>query len=132
MVDGKQVVEGVVTRASRYGFAETLARLRSALARRQLEIFAWFDHSGAAKRVGLTMPDTQVVVFGNPKSGTPLMLASPLVALDLPLRVLVADDNGHAVLSFLSPAYLAKRYGFPPNLVSNIAGIETIVDEVVA
>jgi uncharacterized protein (DUF302 family) len=132
MVDGKQVVEGVVTRASRYGFAETLARLRSALARRQLEIFAWFDHSGAAKRVGLTMPDTQVVVFGNPKSGTPLMLASPLVALDLPLRVLVADDNGHAVLSFLSPAYLAKRYGIPPNLVSNIAGIETIVDEVVA
>ncbi len=132
MVDGKQVVEGVVTRASRYGFAETLARLRRALARRQLEIFAWFDHSGAAKRVGLTMPDTQVVVFGNPKSGTPLMLASPLVALDLPLRVLVADDNGHAVLSFLSPAYLAKRYGIPPNLVSNIAGIETIVDEVIA
>jgi uncharacterized protein (DUF302 family) len=131
-VDGKQVVEGVVTRASRYGFAETLARLRSALARRQLEIFAWFDHSGAAKRVGLTMPDTQVVVFGNPKSGTPLMLASPLVALDLPLRVLVADDNGHAVVSFLSPAYLVKRYGIPPNLVSNIAGIETIVDEVVA
>jgi uncharacterized protein (DUF302 family) len=132
MVDGTQVVEGVVTRASRYGFAETLARLRSALARRQLEIFASFDHSGAAKRVGLTMPDTQVVVFGNPKSGTPLMLASPLVALDLPLRVLVADDNGHAVLSFLSPAYLAKRYGIPPNLVSNIAGIETIVDEVIA
>jgi uncharacterized protein (DUF302 family) len=132
MADGKQVVEGVVTRASRYGFAETLARLRSALARRQLEIFASFDHSGAAKRVGLTMPDTQVVVFGNPKSGTPLMLASPLVALDLPLRVLVADDNGHAVLSFLSPAYLGKRYGLPPNLVTNIAGIETIVDEVIA
>jgi uncharacterized protein (DUF302 family) len=60
------------------------------------------------------------------------MLASPLVALDLPLRVLVADDNGHAVVSFLSPAYLVKRYGIPPNLVSNIAGIETIVDEVVA
>src|SRR5260370_28554416 len=124
--------EGVVTRPSAYGFAETLARLDRALERRQLEIFAWFDHSGAAKRVGLTMPDTQVVVFGNPKSGTPLMLASPLVALDLPLRVLVADDNGHAVLSFLSPAYLAKRYGIPPNLVSNIAGIETIVDEVIA
>jgi uncharacterized protein (DUF302 family) len=132
MVDGKQVVEGVVTRASRYGFAETLARLRSALARRQLEVFASFDHSGSAKRVGLTMPDTQVVVFGNPRSGTPLMVAAPLVALDLPLRVLVADDNGHAVLSFLSPAYLAKRYGIPPNLVTNIAGIETIVDEVIA
>ena len=125
-------VEGVVTRPSVYGFAETLARLRAALLRRQLEIFAWFDHSGAAKRVGLTMPDTQVVVFGNPKSGTPLMLAAPLVALDLPLRVLVADDGGHALVSFPSPAYLAERYGIPPDLVKNIAGIETIVEEVVA
>jgi uncharacterized protein (DUF302 family) len=124
--------EGVVTRSSAHGFAETLARLRSALARRQLEIFAWFDHSGAAKRVGLTMPDTQVVVFGNPKSGTPLMLASPLVALDLPLRVLVADEGGHIVLSYLSPAFLAERYGIPADLVENIAGIEAIIDEVIA
>jgi uncharacterized protein (DUF302 family) len=132
MVDRKKVVEGVVTRVSRYGFAETLARLQNALERRQLEIFARFDHSSAAKRVGLTMPDTQVVVFGNPKSGTPLMLASPLVALELPLRVLVADDGGHAVVSYISPAYLAERYGIPPDLVKNIAGIEGIVDEVVA
>jgi uncharacterized protein (DUF302 family) len=125
-------IEGVVTRSSRSGFKETLARLEAELQRRQLEIFARFDHSGAARRVGLTMPDTQVIVFGNPKSGTPLMLASPLVALDLPLRVLISDDGGHAVLSYLSPAYLAQRYGIPSNLVKNIAGIETIVDEVVA
>jgi uncharacterized protein (DUF302 family) len=125
-------VEGVVTRPSAYGFAETLARLDSALQRRQLEIFARFDHSGAARRVGLPMPDTQVVVFGNPKSGTPLMLASPLVALDLPLRVLVADDGGHVVLSYVAPSYLAERYRIPPELVKNIAGIEKIVDEVVA
>lgn len=124
--------EGVVTRPSAYGFAETLARLRSTLLRRQLEIFAWFDHSGAASRVGLTMPDTQVVVFGNPRSGTPLMLAAPLVALDLPLRVLVSDDGGHAVVSYLSPSYLAERYGIPPDLVKNISGVETIVDEIVA
>src|ERR1700736_5034913 len=132
MVDGRKVVEGVVTRPSAYGFAETLARLQSALERRQLEIFARFDHSGAARRVGLTMPDTQVVVFGNPKSGTPLMLASPSVALDLPLRVLVSEDGGHTVLSYLSPSYLAERYGIPPDLVKNIAGIQQIVDEVVA
>jgi uncharacterized protein (DUF302 family) len=132
MVGDKQVVEGVVTRRSRYGFAEALARLESGLARRQLEIFARFDHSGAARRAGLTMPDTQVVVFGNPKGGTPLMLASPLVALELPLRVLVSDSDGHALLSYLSPGYLAERYGIPPDLVNNIAGIETIVDEVVA
>jgi uncharacterized protein (DUF302 family) len=127
-----KLAEGVVTRRSAYGFAETLARLRGSLVRRQLELFAWFDHSGAAKRVGLTMPDTQVVVFGNPKSGTPLMLAAPLVALDLPLRVLVSDDGGHALVSYLSPSYLAERYGIPPDVAKNIAGIEKIVDEVVA
>jgi uncharacterized protein (DUF302 family) len=132
MVGDKQVVEGVVTRQSQYAFSETLARLESALARRQLEIFARFDHSGAARRAGLTMPDTQVVVFGNPKGGTPLMLASPLVALELPLRVLVADDGGHAVVSYLNPGHLAERYGIPPDLVKNIAGIEAMVDEVVA
>src|SRR2546427_3550117 len=113
--------EGVVIRTSAYGFAETLARLASALERRQLEIFTRFDHSGAARRVGLSMPDTQVVVFGNPKSGTPLMLAVPLLALDLPLRVLVADDGGQAVLSYVAPSYLAERYGIPPDLVKNIA-----------
>ena len=121
-----------MTRPSAYGFAETLARLDRALERRQLEIFARFDHSGAAKRVGLTMPDTQVVVFGNPKSGTPLMLASPLIALDLPLRVVVADDGGKVVVSYVAPAFLAERYGIPPELVKNISGIEAIVDEVIA
>jgi uncharacterized protein (DUF302 family) len=131
MIGSKQA-EGVVTRPSRYGFKETLARLESELQRRQLEIFARFDHSGAARRVGLTMPDTQVVIFGNPRAGTPLMLASPLVALDLPLRVLVSDDGGHAVVSYLSPSYLAQRYGIPSDLVKNIAAIETIVDAVVA
>src|ERR1700674_5531958 len=123
MIGEKRSVDGVVTRPSAYGFAGTLARLESALQRRQLEIFARFDHSGAARRVGLTMPDTQVVVFGNAKAGTPLMLASPAVALDLPLRVLVADDGGHAVVSYISPAHLAQRYGIPPGLVKNIAGI---------
>jgi uncharacterized protein (DUF302 family) len=124
--------DGVVTRPSAYGFAETLARLRSALLQRQLEIFACFDHSGAARRVGLTMPDTQVVVFGSPKAGTPLMLAAPTVALELPLRVLVTDEGGHAVVSYLRPSYLAEWFGVPADLVKNIAGIEAIVDEVVA
>jgi len=124
--------EGVVTRPSAYGFAETLARLDSALERRQLEIFARFDHGGAARRVGLAMPDTQVVVFGNPTSGTPLMLASPLLALDLPLRVLVAVDGAQTIVSYIAPSYQAERYGIPPELVKNIAGIEKIVEEVVA
>ena len=124
--------EGVVTRSSRYGFTETLDRLENALQRRQLEIFARFDHSGAARRVGLTMPDTQVVVFGSPKAGTPLMLASPPVALELPLRILVADDGGHTVVTYLNPSSLADRFGIPADLVKNIAGIDKIIDEVVA
>src|ERR1700736_6184200 len=121
MIGEKRSVDGVVTRPSAYGFAETLARLQSALERRQLEIFARFDHSGAARLVGLTMPDTQVVVFGNPKGGTPLMLAAPLVALDLPLRLLVSNEGGHTLLSYLSPGYLGERYGIPPDLVKNIS-----------
>ena len=129
---GVKQAEGVVTRSSRYGFTETLDRLESTLQRRQLEIFARFDHSGAARRVGLTMPDTQVLVFGSPKAGTPMMLASPSVALELPLRILVADGGGHAVVTYLSPAALADRFGIPAELVKNIAGIDTIVDEVVA
>jgi uncharacterized protein (DUF302 family) len=124
--------EGVVTRSSRYGFTETLDRLEGALQRRQLEIFARFDHTGAARRVGLSMPDTQVVVFGSPKAGTPLMLASPSVALELPLRILVADVGGHALVTYLSPASLADRFGVPVDLVKNIAGIDRIIDEVVA
>ena len=131
-MSGVKQSEGVVTRSSRYGFAETLDRLESALQRRQLEIFARFDHSGAARRVGLSMPDTQVVVFGSPKAGTPLMLASPSVALELPLRILIADGGGHAVVTYLSPSSLADRFGVPADLVKNIAGIDTIVDEVVA
>ena len=129
---GVKQAEDVVRRSSRYGFTETLDRLEAALQRRQLEIFARFDHSGAARRVGLTMPDTQVVVFGSPKAGTPLMLASPPVALELPLRILVADEGGHAVVTYLSPASLADRFGVPGDLVKNIAGIDKIVDEVVA
>ena len=129
---GVKQAEGIVTRSSRYGFTETLDRLESALQRRQLEILARFDHSGAARKVGLAMPDTQVVVFGSPKAGTPLMLASPSVALELPLRILVADEGGHAVVTYLSPASLADRFGVPLDLVKNIAGIDKIVDEVVA
>lgn len=132
MDDDKRLVEGVVTRTSRYGFADTLSRLDGALVRRQLEVFARFDHGAAARRVGLSMPNTQVVVFGNPKSGTPLMLASPLLALDLPLRVLVADDGGHVNVSYVAPSYLADRYAIPKALVNNIAGIERIVDEAVS
>jgi uncharacterized protein (DUF302 family) len=131
MIGSKQA-EGVVTQPSPYGFRETLARLETELQRRQLEIFARFDHSGAARRVGLTMPDTQVVVFGSPKAGTPLMLATPSVALELPLRVLIADAGGHVLVSYPTPSYLAERFGIPAELVKNIAGIEKIVDEVVA
>src|SRR2546421_9362845 len=107
-------VEGIVTRASPFSVKETLERLQAAIHSRNLNLFAHIDHSGKAKRVGLTMQEAHVLIFGNPKGGTPLMIASPLLALDLPLKVLVlqcADDR--TWLSYTSAAYLKVRDALP-------------------
>jgi len=91
-------------------------------------VFALVDHSGEAAQVGMTMHPTKLLIFGNPKSGTPLMLASPSIAIDLPLKVLVWEDaDGRAWLSYNSPVYLQARHKLPEELVQNIAVIETIV-----
>jgi len=85
------------------------------------------DHSGEAEKAGLKMPDTKLLIFGNPKSGTPLMLASPSIALDLPLKILVAEDaTGKVWISYNSPAYLQQRHNLPADLLSNIAVIEAL------
>ncbi len=91
-------------------------------------VFALVDHSGEAAKVGMTMRPTKLLIFGNPKSGTPLMLASPSIAIDLPLKILVWEDaDGGAWLSYNSPVYLQARHKLPQELVQNIAVIETIV-----
>jgi uncharacterized protein (DUF302 family) len=93
-----------------------------------LEIFALVDHSGEAERVGLQMQETKLLIFGSPKAGTPLMVASPLLALDLPLKALVWEDGGQVRVSYNATSYLAERHDLPSELVKNIAGIHALID----
>ena len=123
-------VEGIVSRPSPFSVEETLERLQKAIQSRHLSLFAQINHSGEAKRVGLTMQEAHVLIFGNPKAGTPLMIASPLLALDLPLKVLVwqSEDDGVWVSS-TSVAYLKTRYALPQELVGNIAGVDALIEQ---
>jgi uncharacterized protein (DUF302 family) len=125
--------EGIVTKASPYIVEETVDRLKAALASKGLTLFALIDHSGEAERAGLTMQPAKLLLFGSPRAGTPLMVASPLLALDLPLKALVWQDAGGRVLvSYNSTAYLAARHAIPSELLPNIAGIDPLIDGVVA
>jgi uncharacterized protein (DUF302 family) len=111
---------------------ETLARLETIVQAKGLAILARIDHSGDAAKVGLEMHPTKLLIFGNAKSGTPLMIASPTVAIDLPLKALVWEDSeGKVWLSYNSPDYLKERHAIPENLVQNIAGIGPICSEAV-
>jgi uncharacterized protein (DUF302 family) len=111
---------------------ETLARLETIVQEKGLRILARIDHSGDAARAGLSMPPTQLLIFGNAKSGTPLMVASPTAAIDLPLKVLVWQDGEEGVwLSYNSPEYLKQRHQLPDNLMPNIAGLGSICAEAV-
>jgi uncharacterized protein (DUF302 family) len=123
---------GVVHLPSPYSVKNTLQRLESVIATKGLTIFARIDHSGEAAKVGLKMPPTELLIFGSPKSGTPLMIASPTLALDLPLKALVWQDvDGAAWLSYNSPEYLQQRHNIPEALIQNIAGIRSICEEAV-
>ncbi len=116
------MLQGIVTSQSRYSFAETVAKLESLLKEKRIKLFTIIDHSGEAATAGLTMPPTKVLVFGNPKGGTPLMIAAPSTAIDLPLKILVAEDaQGKVWLSWNDPAYLQQRHGFPKELMTNVA-----------
>lgn len=118
---------GIVTIPSHHSVDETVERLKSILQSKGITLFAVIDHSGEAAKVGMKMPKTKLVIFGNPKGGTPLMLATPSVAIDLPLKVLVAEDaQGKVWVSYNSPQYLKKRHGIPENLLANIAVVETL------
>ncbi len=118
----------IVTKPARGSVEETVTRLEEEIARRGLKLFTVIDHSGEAERAGLELRDTRVVVFGSPAAGTPVMEAVPLAALDLPLKVLVWDDDGETKLSYLAPAELAERYGLSDELGTRLAGIEVIAD----
>jgi uncharacterized protein (DUF302 family) len=118
---------GIVTIPSRHSVDETVDRLKDILQSKQITLFALIDHSGEAAKVGMKMPPTKLLIFGSPKGGTPLMLAAPSIALDLPLKILVSEDaEGKVWLSYNSPDYLKERHGLPSNLLQNIAVVETL------
>ena len=122
-------VQGLVTKPSKYSVAETLERLENAIRSKGLTIFARIDHSGEAERIGLRMQDAKLLIFGSPKAGTPLMIASPLLALDLPLKALVWKDTEERVLvSYNSVPYLTDRYNLPVELTKNISGIDALIE----
>ena len=123
---------GMLHLSSRYTMAETLARLESLLKASGLILFCRVDHSGEAEKAGLKMNPTQLIIFGSPKAGTPLMIASPTLAIDLPLKALVwEDDLGKVWVSYNSPEYLKTRHSIANNLLGNIGGIGTLLDKVV-
>jgi uncharacterized protein (DUF302 family) len=126
----KSVVEkpaGIIDKPSKHSVDQTVDRLKDMLKAKGVTLFALIDHSGEAKKVGMTMRPTKLLIFGSPKAGTPLMLAAPRIALDLPLKILVWEDGeGKVWLSYNSPEYLRERYGLPKDLVQNTAVVETL------
>ena len=122
-----QKEEGIVKIPSHHSVDETVDKLKTILQSKGVRLFALVDHSGEAEKVGMKMPLTKLLIFGNPKGGTPLMLAAPSAALDLPLKILVAEDTqGKVSISYNSAEYLKERHGFPDNLAPNIALVQTL------
>ena len=118
---------GVVSRRSAHTVDETVARLKRMLEAKGVMLFALVDHSGEAAKAGLTMPNTKLLIFGNPAAGTPVMLAAPSIAIDLPLKILVWEDaEGAAWLSWNSPEYLRQRHGVPEEMVKVLAAPEAL------
>jgi uncharacterized protein (DUF302 family) len=119
--------EGITNAPSNHSVDQTVEKLKGILQAKGVTLFALVDHSGEAEKVGLTMPPTKLLIFGSPKAGTPLMLAAPSIAIDLPLKILVWEDNQRKVwVSYNSPAYLRERHGVPQELLQNIAVVETV------
>jgi uncharacterized protein (DUF302 family) len=124
--------EAVVTKLSPWSVAETVSRLSDMVAARGMRVFALIDHSGEAKSVGLDLRDTKVVIFGSPQAGTPVMVSSPLAALDLPLKVLVWANGSQTNVSYTAPAELASRYQLSEELAAKLNGIDPLTDAVIA
>ncbi len=124
--------QGLVQIPSRYSVEETLQRLELAFATRGLQVFACVDHSGEAEKAGMKMRPTKLLIFGSPKAGTPLMVAAPTLAIDLPLKALVwEDETGKVWLTYNSPEYLRERHGVPSELINNLTGAGALMEKAV-
>ena len=122
---------GIINTPSNHSVDETVEKLRGILRDKGISLFTIVDHSGEAEKAGMKMPPTKLLVFGNPKGGTPVMLAAPSIAIDLPLKVLVWEDSrGKTWLSYNSPEYLKRRHGVPEDLVKNISVVGALVQTV--
>ena len=118
---------GIVTVPSHESVDHTVQKLEGILQAKGVKLFALVDHSGEAEKAGMQMRPTKLLIFGNPKAGTPLMIASPSIAIDLPLKILVWEDGeGKVWISFNDPAYLQARHGLPADLVQNIAVVQAL------
>jgi len=118
---------GIIERPSRHSVQETVGRLKNILEAKGVKLYALVDHSGEAEKVGMKMPSTKLLIFGNPKAGTPLMLASPTIAIDLPLKILVREGaDGKVWVSYNSPSYFEERHNLPAQLLENIAVVESL------
>ena len=122
--------DGIISRPSKYSVPETLHRLETILTSKGIMIFALVDHSGEAEKAGLNMPPTQLLIFGNPKGGTPVMLAAPTSAIDLPLKALAwQDSSGQVWLSYNDPAYIQRRFGLSDDVMKPLAGLNAVIEQ---
>jgi uncharacterized protein (DUF302 family) len=122
----------MITKSSPWSVADTLSRLQGVLESRGIKLFAVIDHSGEARAAGLDLRDTKVVIFGNALAGTPVMVAAPHAALDLPLRILIWADGDQTVINYTAPAELEARYGFSEELARSLAAIDAVTDAVIS
>jgi len=121
---------GIISIPSNHSVDQTVDKLQDQLQAKGVKLFALVDHSGEAEEAGLRMRPTKLLIFGNPKAGTPVMMASPTIAIDLPLKILVWEDGGGQIwISYNGPAYLQARHDVPPDLVHNIAVVEALASK---
>jgi uncharacterized protein (DUF302 family) len=122
---------GIINKLSNHSVGETVEKLRGILQAKGVTLFALVDHSGEAEKAGMKMRPTKLLIFGSPKAGTPIMLVAPSSAIDLPLKILIwEDEEGKAWVSYNSAAYLQQRHGVPQELLQNIAVVETIAAKI--
>ncbi|HUC56566.1 MAG TPA: DUF302 domain-containing protein [Streptosporangiaceae bacterium] len=126
------MTDAITTKLSAHSVTDTVARFTSILEAKNVKTFAVIDQRAEAEHAGLELRETVLVIFGNPRAGTPVMAAAPLSALDLPLKVLIWDDGGQTKVTYTSPAELARRYDLTPELTSNLAAVDALTTALVS